>query len=244
MLTARWAASCSSANARRLSPRSRGVSPAATITVPVVGRPRASIAMRTACPVPSWVSWTASTASGTSSLDVRPDLVALVADDGDDPLRLDGLHGAQHVPDHAASADGVQHLHRLGLHAGAPAGGEDDHGEVVHGAQSASDLGAAPPPAVARPADRGGVRRRAGDGAHAATELAPRVGVEPTSLVLIQSQAGPAGRPTGDRRQSLGPRVRGGRDLHEISTRLRVHSRCGPSPDPASVAVVTVGREQ
>src|SRR6188474_3512612 len=28
--------------------------------------------------------------------------------------------------------------------------------------------------------------------------LAPRVGVEPTSLVLIQSQAGPAGRPTGD----------------------------------------------
>ncbi len=29
---------------------------------------------------------------------------------------------------------------------------------------------------------------------------APRVGVEPTSLVLIQSQAGPADRPTGDRR--------------------------------------------
>src|SRR5215203_3208820 len=28
---------------------------------------------------------------------------------------------------------------------------------------------------------------------------APRVGVEPTSLVLIQSQAGPADRPTGDR---------------------------------------------
>jgi hypothetical protein len=28
--------------------------------------------------------------------------------------------------------------------------------------------------------------------------FAPRVGVEPTSLVLIQSQAGPAGRPTGE----------------------------------------------
>src|SRR6185503_18570156 len=28
--------------------------------------------------------------------------------------------------------------------------------------------------------------------------LAPRVGVEPTSLILIQSQAGPADRPTGD----------------------------------------------
>ena len=38
-------------------------------------------------------------------------------------------------------------------------------------------------------------------------ELAPRVGVEPTSLVLIQSQAGPAGRPTGDRAPRLGPAV-------------------------------------
>ena len=30
-------------------------------------------------------------------------------------------------------------------------------------------------------------------------QLAPRVGVEPTSLILIQSQAGPADRPTGER---------------------------------------------
>ena len=38
-------------------------------------------------------------------------------------------------------------------------------------------------------------------------ELAPRVGVEPTSLVLIQSQAGPAGRPTGDSAEKVtGPR--------------------------------------
>ena len=35
-------------------------------------------------------------------------------------------------------------------------------------------------------------------------DLAPRVGVEPTSLVLIQSQAGPAGRPTGE---SIGTRL-------------------------------------
>lgn len=34
--------------------------------------------------------------------------------------------------------------------------------------------------------------------AREAEACAPRVGVEPTSLVLIQSQAGPAGRPTGD----------------------------------------------
>ncbi len=64
MLTARCAASCSSAKARRLSPSSSGVSPYATMTVPVV-EPADSIATRTAWPVPSWVSWTARTASGT-----------------------------------------------------------------------------------------------------------------------------------------------------------------------------------
>ena len=37
-----------------------------TTTVPAVG-PAASMAMRTACPVPSWDSWTTSSASGTSS---------------------------------------------------------------------------------------------------------------------------------------------------------------------------------
>ncbi|SPD88911.1 protein of unknown function [Micropruina glycogenica] len=36
-----------------------------------------------------------------------------------------------------------------------------------------------------------------------ANARAPRVGVEPTSLILIQSQAGPAGRPTGDRPLTL-----------------------------------------
>ncbi len=38
--------------------------------------------------------------------------------------------------------------------------------------------------------------------------VAPRDGVEPSSLVLIQSQAGPAGRPTGDRRPTIEPRRR------------------------------------
>ena len=49
----------------------------------------------------------------------------------------------------------------------------------------------------------------ANGGARASAFLAPRVGVEPTSLVLIQSQAGPAGRPTGDRPPRLGPAWRG-----------------------------------
>ena len=64
--------------------------------------------------------------------DVRPDLLALVADDRDDAGRLDGLHGAEHVADHGAPGDRVQHLHGLRLHAGAAAGGEHDDGEVVH----------------------------------------------------------------------------------------------------------------
>ena len=34
--------------------------------------------------------------------------------------------------------------------------------------------------------------------------LAPGVGVEPASLILIQSQAGPAGRPTRVRPEGLG----------------------------------------
>jgi hypothetical protein len=41
--------------------------------------------------------------------------------------------------------------------------------------------------------------------------LAPRDGIEPSSLVLIQSQAGPASRPTGDRREKgsrTAPRLR------------------------------------
>ena len=95
-------------------------------------------------------------------LDVRPDLLALVADHRDDTVRLDRPDGGQHVPDHAAATDVVEHLHRLALHPGAATGRQDNDGQLVSFAH------------------------------------APRVGVEPTSLVLIQSQAGPTGRPTGD----------------------------------------------
>ena len=67
MVTASPEDRCAVAKARRLSPSSSGVSPAATTTMPVRSATgSASQATRTACPVPSWVSWTASTASGTS----------------------------------------------------------------------------------------------------------------------------------------------------------------------------------
>ena len=40
--------------------------------------------------------------------------------------------------------------------------------------------------------------------------FAPRVGIEPTSLILIQSQAGPASRPTGERPGAVAPGRRQG----------------------------------
>ena len=60
-------------------------------------------------------------------------------------------------------------------------------------------------------------RHAAGSRVRRATGLAPRVGVEPTSLVLIQSQAGPAGRPTGDRCPSLGPASGGAAETRQTN---------------------------
>ncbi len=59
--------------------------------------------------------------------------------------------------------------------------------------------------------DGSGVRAHAilgheDSGAGRQRDLAPRVGVEPTSLVRIQSEAGPADRPTGESADSLGDR--------------------------------------
>ena len=65
---------------------------------------------------------------GEQLLDVRPDLLALVADDGHDPVRMECRDRLEHVRDHAAPGDGVQHLHGLRLHPGAAAGREDDDG--------------------------------------------------------------------------------------------------------------------
>ena len=174
MLTARWAASCSvGERTQRLALEQRGVGVRDQHRArgAAAARGHASIAIRTACPVPCCSSWTASTASGTSSWMCGADLLALVADHRDDPQRRRLLDRRQHVADHAPPRHRVQHLHGLGLHPGAATGGQDDDGQVA---------------------------------AHV-TDHAPRVGVEPTSLVLIQSQAGPAGRPTGDRCPSVRP---------------------------------------
>ena len=55
---------------------------------------------------------------------------------------------------------------------------------------------------------------------------APRVGVEPTSLVLIQSQAGPADRPPGDRLRRSGAYAMGHRE-HPAEGQHRAVRTCG-----------------
>ena len=169
MLTARWAASCSAAKARSDSASSSGVSAYATSTVPAGRSPAAataSMATRTACPVPCCSSWTASSASGTSAWMCGPTWSRWWPTTATIRRGCTCLDRRQHVADHAPPRHRVQHLHGLGLHPGAAAGGQDDDGQLL---VISSGF------------------------AHA-----PRVGVEPTSLVLIQSQAGPAGRPTGE----------------------------------------------
>ena len=69
---------------------------------------------------------------GHQRLDVRADLVALVADDRDDAARgSSACTAAEHVADHAAARDLVEHLGRLGLHPGAAARRQHDHGQVA-----------------------------------------------------------------------------------------------------------------
>ncbi len=128
--------------------------------------PTASIATRTAWPVPSWSSWTASTTSGSSPADVRGDLLALVADDR-------RRSAAAPVARAAASTWPIMVRPAIGCST-----------FIV------LDFIRVPPPAART--------ITVSPGGHCPAAHAPRVGVEPTSLVLIQSQAGPAGRPTGD----------------------------------------------
>jgi hypothetical protein len=58
--------------------------------------------------------------------DVRPDLLAAVADHRDQVLRVDVQRSGEHVADHAAAAQLVEHLHPLRLHPGPAAGRQDD----------------------------------------------------------------------------------------------------------------------
>ena len=68
---------------------------------------------------------------GHQRLDVGTDLLALVAHHRDDVLRVERLHGPEHVVDHAAARDLVEHLGRLGLHPGPATRRQHDHGQVT-----------------------------------------------------------------------------------------------------------------
>ncbi len=111
---------------------------------------------------------------------VRPDLLATVAHDGDDPLRGAPSSAACRTcptierPPTGCSTFMVLDFIRVPLPA-------------------ASTMTAAGPVVVCEPCST-----CSSWGSGSRTSVAPRVGVEPTSLILIQSQAGPAGRPTGE----------------------------------------------
>src|SRR5690606_36413334 len=66
--------------------------------------------------------------------------------------------------------------------------------------RAAADLARHTDPARSRHRRRCGPGPDGGPASLRGVRSAPRVGVEPTSLILIQSQAGPTGRPTGERR--------------------------------------------
>ena len=171
----------------REGPQRRGLAAAACRRRPPApcrsGRPpaatTASIATRTACPVPCCSSCTASSASGASSWMCGPTWSRWWPTTATIRRGCTCCDRGQDVADHAPPGHRVQHLHGLGLHPGAATGGQHDDGQLSRHVLTIW-RGAASP---------SGSRRG---------PLAPRVGVEPTSLVLIQSQAGPAGRPTGD----------------------------------------------
>ena len=183
-------------------------------------RGSASMATRTAWPVPSWVSWTASTASGTSSLDVRPDLLALVADHGDDPLRLHGLHGA--------AARGRSCCARR------------------WGAAPSSSWTSSGCRRRRRGRSRSGCRARSVSRRARPRSAISSPGRSRTYVASPDSKSGGPCRQTnrGMWRQAWAPGVRGGGDLHEISPGSSLDSPRRGVPDAATSTVVTADGER
>ncbi len=71
---------------------------------------------------------------GRDLREVVADLVGAVADHDDGVGRVQWRGGGEHMPEHRASGEAVQHLgQRRGLHPGALTGGQHDHGKRGHG---------------------------------------------------------------------------------------------------------------
>ena len=73
--------------------------------------------------------------------DVRDHLVPALARHHDEAVRVQVADDREHVPQHAATAHGVQHLRGTGLHPPALARGEDDHGCGADSTHSCGLLG-------------------------------------------------------------------------------------------------------
>ena len=130
----------------------------------------AAIACSTARPVPGISSWSTTTRSGRSRLDLGGHLVALVAHDGDDVRGVERVRRARaRAPRSATPASGCSSFGRGRLHAGALAGGEHDDGEILvgHGVPRVStwlrhqdsNLDLTAPKAVVLPLHHGGPLR-------------------------------------------------------------------------------------
>ena len=118
---ASWCVASSSCSVAAVS---SGASPGTTTTVPSTSL-RVSRATRTACPVPSCVSWTTALALPGQA---GGDLVPAVADDDQQVLRVERLRGGEDVAEHRAAGERVQDLGGGAAHPGALARGQDDHG--------------------------------------------------------------------------------------------------------------------
>ena len=146
--------------------------------------------------------------------DVGGDRLATVPDDHDGGRGLQGAARGEHVAQQGPAADRVQHLRRGRHHPGALARGEDHERGGAHGHQEESVTRRTctsallhrwgPVSRVSAASDRSGAapgrEGRVEPSARAVgPSRAPGAGIEPASLVLIQSQAAPASRATRDR---------------------------------------------
>ena len=107
------------------SPAASGTSPFRTMTSP--SKPsRGTMPARTASPLPRRSAWTTRSAPARQD---GLDLLAVGARDNDQARRTERRGRVEHVGEQRPSADGVQHLGKIGLHARAETGGQDHHGQ-------------------------------------------------------------------------------------------------------------------
>ena len=129
------------------------------------------------------------------------DLLATMPHDHDEVFRVKSASCSDRPRQHWSTSNLVQQLGLRRLHASAAAGSQHDDGghSVDLGSVSGRARRHGAPPGSDAACKIYSSRHSAASHCEEHDERAPRAGVEPASLVLIQSQAGPADRPTGER---------------------------------------------